>query len=97
MARLPIAASATVSVIDSFRPFRSAIQPNSQPPNGLAKKPTAKTTSVLSTSETASSLWKNWEAKNGVSVEEAAQANHSIALPEPIPKIVCARLWVAEV
>src|SRR4051795_9642960 len=70
MARLPIAASATVSVLDSFRPFRSAIQPNSKPPNGLAKKPTAKTTSVLSTSETASSLWKNWEAKNGVNVVE---------------------------
>ena len=68
MARLPSAASATVSVIDSFRPFLSAIQPNSHPPKGRARNPTAKTTSVFSTSETASPLWKNWEAKNGVKV-----------------------------
>jgi hypothetical protein len=68
MARLPRAANATVSAIDSFRPCRSAIQPNSHPPKGRAMNPTAKTTSVLSTSETASPLWKNWEAKNGVKV-----------------------------
>jgi hypothetical protein len=65
---LPTAAVATVSVIDSLRPFVSAIQPNSQPPKGRARNPTAKTPSVFNTSETASPLWKNCEAKNGVNV-----------------------------
>ena len=68
MTRLPAAASATVSVIDSFRPFLSAIQPNSKPPKGRAMNPTANTISVFSTSDTGSPLWKNWEAKNGVNV-----------------------------
>ncbi len=68
MTRLPAAARPTASIIDSCRPLRSATQPNTKPPNGRARKPTANTASVFSTSDAASPLWKNWTAMYAVNV-----------------------------
>jgi hypothetical protein len=66
--RLPTAAVATQSAIDSFRPRRSAIQPKTRPPNGRATNPTANTASVLSRAVPVSSPAKNCGAKKAEKV-----------------------------
>jgi hypothetical protein len=53
----------TEMTIDVLRPWVSAIQPNSQPPNGRMKKPTAKIPAVARSWLVASPLGKKAEAK----------------------------------
>ena len=51
----------TEIIMEMRRPRRSAIRPNSQPPTGRIKKPTANTPAVLNNWEVASPLGKNAE------------------------------------
>jgi len=53
----------TEMIIEFLRPCRSAIQPNSQPPSGRMKKPTAKIPAVAKSWLVASPLGKNADAK----------------------------------
>ena len=66
--RLPSEASPTASVMEVLRPTLSPIQPNRNPPNGRATKPTAKIARVDSTAEAGSDLLNSWLAMNGVKV-----------------------------
>ena len=53
----------TEIIIEVLRPCVSAIQPNSQPPSGRMKKPTAKMPAVARSWLVGSPLGKNAEAK----------------------------------
>jgi hypothetical protein len=63
MTMLPTAAVPTDRVIAVRRPLRSPTQPNTNPPKGRARKPTANTASVDSTADTGSPSSKNRPAK----------------------------------
>src|ERR1700682_4402369 len=71
----------TESVNAARRPDRSAYQPNSQPPSGRIRNPTAKIPAVFNSCAVGFSDGKNTLAKTILNAAEVYQSYHSIKLP----------------
>ncbi len=65
MTRLPPAIMSMVVTSTNLRPRLSAMRPNTMPPSGRIRNPTAKTASVDSSAETGLSLLNIAAAMNG--------------------------------
>ncbi len=65
MTRLPPAIISIVVTSTNLRPRRSAIRPNTMPPSGRIRNPTAKTASVDNSAETGLELSNTTAAMNG--------------------------------
>jgi hypothetical protein len=66
--RLPAAMSSIEVVMENRRPRRSASHPNTNPPMGRMKNPTANTARVDNRAPVGLSSTKNWAAKNGAKI-----------------------------
>src|SRR5699024_1674585 len=78
---LDAATSNIVTTMTCRRPRRSASRPNTSPPTGRMKNPTANTSIAESTADTLSAAWKNSPAKYVVKIAKTLQSYHSSALP----------------